>query len=229
MGAMQTLSEQRQEIYQDQNMLMCCSMALYVRLERNTRPDCPDYVELACYSLKGTEGILLYQSPVDALISQGNIGRRAHQLYPFEAIDPRIFIQSHDGWLTLYIVYGFAANNNKLLLNESGFPCPHIHTIYIPFDLENIPEHIHIDFSGNTIIDRLNKLHRQVGLPDYQSLVYEQAQCSMAELEIMTSAALQAVDYQDAQDHEVTQCAIYDPIEVKWRFVDWEVVCHINR
>jgi hypothetical protein len=226
---MQTLSEQRKESYRNPDIVVCCSMTLYVLLERSPRPDCPEYVELACHRLNGAEGILLFQSPIDAIIKQGSVSRGTYQPYPFEAVDPRIFIQSHDGWLTLYVVYGFAAHNNKLLLDEDGFLCPLLYPNYIQFDLDDIPEHIHIDFSDGTLIDRLEKLHRSAGLSDYRRLVYEQAQSSMAELSMMAGAALRVADFQDAREHRATQCAIYDPIEAKWRFVDLEDVPQINR
>lgn len=48
-------------------------------------------------------------------------GRR-YQIFPFKSIDPRPFISGYEGWLTVYLAYGFAARSDAVLLSEKGEP-----------------------------------------------------------------------------------------------------------
>ena len=123
---MQTLSEQRKEIYENPDIPLCSSLALYALVERNPRPDDPDYAELACWRYRdnGMEGIVLCLSPIDAMIELRayNTGGRRYEAVPYEAVNPAIFIRRHGGWFSLFILYGYAAHDNKLLLNRRGHP-----------------------------------------------------------------------------------------------------------
>jgi hypothetical protein len=220
---MQTLCEQRQEIYKNPGLIFCCPLPLYALAERNPRPDCPDYAEIACERIQGVEGVLLCLSPVDAMIyrAQCNSAGRKYEVFPYEAIDPRIFIQSHDHCLSLYIVYGFEARNNKLLLNREGYPNELIWPIHFKFSPEDIEEHFCLGF-GEGMTGWLDALHRKAGLSDYRSHVHEQADLAMDDLDFAASTALQVAEYMEKDSaQDTTQCAIYDPVESQWRFVDF--------
>jgi hypothetical protein len=222
---MQTLCEQRQEIYKNPDLPICSSLALYVLAELRPRPDNPNHFVLGCTEVNDVEGIGLFVSPVDAVIrcrvfnSEGG----KFEVFPFESIDPRRFIRDHDGWLTLYIAYGFAAHGNKLVLRENGYPSGLIYTTHSKFSLEDIKEHIHFEF-GKSVTNWLDRVHRAVGVPEYPSLVYEQAQSPMAELELLASTALRVAEYTEPDEHKPMQCALFDPVEAQWRFADYDTI-----
>jgi len=217
---MQTLSEQRQEAYKDPNLVFCCPLPLYALVEENPRPDEPNYVEVGCMRINGVIGVILCLSPIDAMIERRSYNRdgRRYEVFPYEAVDPRTFIRRHNGWLSLYIVYGYAAHNNKILLSKNGRPAAMLYTLHRAYSPEEIKEHFHLAISDE-VTGWLDELHKKARLPDYQSLVSEQARTSMDELDFMASTALQVGDFMEARGHEVTQCALYDPVESEWRFV----------
>jgi hypothetical protein len=217
---MLTLSEQRKEIYKNPELVFCSPLALYALAERNPRPDCPEYVEVACERVQGVEGVILHLSPIDAAIycREINSNGRKYEIYPYEAIDPRTFIQRHEQCLSLYIVYGYEAHDNKLKPNKNGFPNGLIYPLHYQFAPQEAQDHFHLQFSEK-MTGWLDRLHKAAGLPDYQSLVYEQAKSSMAELVMDATAALQAAEYLNEPGQEATQCALFDPVEAQWRFV----------
>jgi hypothetical protein len=97
---------------------------LYVLLEKRPRPDAPDWVEVGSWKQGDADGMMMYLSLIDAMIDLYSRNResRRYQIFPFEAIDPRPFIKGHEGWLTVYLAYGFAARSDGLLLSEKGEP-----------------------------------------------------------------------------------------------------------
>jgi hypothetical protein len=200
-------------------------LPLYALVERNPRPGNPNYVDVACAIDDGVTGELLCLSPIDALIEQQNFNRdgRRYEILPYESVEPRSFIREHGGLLTLYILHSYAAHNNKLLLNKHGHPSAMLCIEQHQFDPEDIEDHYHLKISKETT-GWLAKLHRAAGLPDFLSLAYEQAHASISELDIQVSTALRVAEYLDAPDQEPTQCAIFDPVECKWRFVDHDSI-----
>jgi hypothetical protein len=168
-------------------------------------------------------GGVLYLSPVDAMIKRRdyNSDGRRYEVFPCEFIDPRDFIQNR--WLSLYILYGYAAHNNKLLMDKSGHPSGVLCTQHHPFNPKNARKNFRVGLSDKTAT-MLNRFHKKAGLLDYWCLVSEQARLSMAELDVIVSTALQAADYCNDINQELTQCAFYDPVEAGWRFVDVDVL-----
>ena len=217
-----SLSEARKAIYQNPDLVICSSLPLYVLAEKQPLPEEPDHIEVACMIANGATGLVLYLSPLDAMIGcreRNSMGQK-YEIFPFEAIDPRDFIRQHDGWLSMYVVFGFAAYDNKLLLDEMGHPSMLLYTIYEKIPPEQIGDHFHLEFSEN-MTNWLDRVHRVAGLPDYDSIISEQARSSMTELDIIASSALQVADYLEKKKcHGLVQCAIYDPVEAEWRFID---------
>jgi len=222
---MQTLSEQRKEIYKNHNLAICSSLALYVLAELSPRPDNPTNLVLGCTEVNDVEGIGLFVSPVDAVIRRRAFNCKGgnFEVFPFESIDPRRFIRDSDGWLTLYIAYGFAAHGNKLVLEENGYPSVLVYVTHSKFSLEDIGDHIHLEF-GKSVTNWLDRVHRAVGLPDYPSLVYEQARSPMTELELLASTALRVAEYTEPDERKPMQCAVFDPVEAQWRFADYDMI-----
>jgi len=223
---MQTLSELRKEVYENPDLQMCSSLPLYGLIELVSRPDKPNAVRYGCLELGDVKGILLFVSPVDAIIKCREFNRNggAFDVFPFEFVNPRGFIRDYDGWLTLYIVYGFAARNNKLLLSKGGDIQVLPFWVHRKFNLEGIEEHIHFTFPDD-LSDWLNRVHRAVALPDYPSLAYEQAKSTMGELEIVASTALQVADYMEGEaHHKPVECAVFDPVESEWCFADYDTI-----
>jgi hypothetical protein len=217
-----TLSEVRKAAYENPGLVFCSSLPLYVLAEKQPRPGEPDYVEVACTVVNGVTGMMLYLSPVDAMIGcqlRNRTGRK-YEIFPFEAIDPRAFIRKHDGWFSMYVAFGFAAYDNKLMLDRTDHMRTLLYVIYGKFAPEQIEDHFHLGF-GESMMNWLDKIHRVAGLSDYDQLISEQARCSVAELSVIASSALQAADYLDEKAcHGLMQCALYDPVEAEWRFID---------
>ena len=225
---MQSLSEQRQEVYKNPNLALCSSLALYVLVEKTPRPDNPHCVRYGCTELKGAEGILLFVSPLDAVIMCRSFNSEGgkFEVCPFETIDPRRFILNRDCWLSLHLCYGFGAQGGKLILDEYGSPSGLVYRLHLQFKPEDIEEHIHLGFDKN-ITGWLERVQRAIGLPDYPSLVHELSRSSMPELELTASTALQAVSYIHLECYEPTQpaqCAVFDPVEAQWCFVDTDII-----
>lgn len=217
-----SLSEARRAIYENPNLVVCSSLPLYVLAEKRPCVEDPDHIEVACTVVNGATGLVLYLSPLDAMIGcreRNSMGKK-YEIFPFEAIDPRDFIRQHGGWLSMYIVFGFAAYDKKLLLDEMGRPSMLLYTIYEKIPPEQIEDHFHLEFSEN-MTNWLDRVHRMAGLPDYDNIISEQTRSPMAELDIIASSALQVADYlEEKQCGSLVQCAIYDPVEAEWRFVN---------
>ena len=222
---MQTLSELRKGIYENPDLPMCSSLPLYVIVESNPRPENPNAARFGHLESNGTEGIMLFVSPLDAVIKCREFNKEGGHfgVSPFESYDPRRTIRSQNGWLSMYIFYGFAAHGNKLILNEDGYLSGLSYPLHHQFKVEDVEEHIHLEFHQH-ISDWLDRVHRAVGLPDYPSLVYEQAKSSMAELEMIASTALQIAEYTEPDERKPVQCAIYDPVESQWCFADYDTI-----
>jgi len=225
---MQSLSEQRQEVYKNPNLALCSSLALWVLVEDFPCPDNPHGVRFGCTKLNGVKGILLYVSPLDAVISCRGFNSKGgkFEVCPFEAVDPRRFILNHDGWLSLYLCCGFVAQGGKLVLDECASPSELIYPLHHQFKPEDIEEHIHLEF-GESVTGWLDRVQRAVGLPDYPSLVYELSRSSMPELDLTASRALQAARYIERECFEPTQptqCAVFDPVESQWCFADTDTI-----
>lgn len=137
--------------------------------------------------------------------------------------DRELFIRHHDGWLTLHILYGYAAHGNKLMRDAGGYPMGLTYPFHEKFEAERIEDPIHLEFGERAAI-WLNRVYHAVGLPDYPSLVSDQARSSMAELELLASIALQAAEYAEEEEYKTLQCAAFDPVEAEWRFADFESI-----
>jgi len=225
---MPSLIEQRQEAYENPSLVMRPSLPFYMLVEKAPRSGCPHDVRYGCMELNGVEGILLYVSPLDAVIRCRSFNREGgkFEVCPFEAIDPRRFIRNRDCWLSLYLCYGFGAQGGKLILGECGSPYGLTYPLHHQFKPEDIEEHIHLEFDEN-VTGWLERVQRAVGLPDYPSLVYELSRSSMPELDLTASRALQVARYIDLKCHDPAQpiqCAVFDPVEAQWCFADTDTI-----
>jgi hypothetical protein len=62
-------------------------------------------------------------------------------------------------------------------------------------------------------------MHRTANLHDYASIVEELAGCSFQELDRQAEEAMRRIGPHATGDNDnVTHCALYDPIDVCWRF-----------
>jgi hypothetical protein len=214
-----TLAEVQAELAARPEHVFHSSLSLYVIAEKRPRPDCPDWVEVGCLDKDGAEGMMVYLSPLDALLDaniRSSDGGRYH-VHPFEALDPRPFIAGHHHWLTLYLVYGFAARGNHLLLSERG----NVQALTVGMHFQITPDifdHFHLSFSDD-LIEELNVLHRTAGLYDYGDILTELTECSAEELDQKAQEATERIGNPICGDNDhVTHCALYDPIEQRWRF-----------
>jgi hypothetical protein len=209
------------------NPVFHCNLPLYILLEKKPRPDAPDWVEVGCWKQNEVEGMVAYLSPIDAMIDLYERNREGHQyqIFPFESIDPRPFIKEHNGWLTVYLAYGFAASSNGLLLNSRGNPITLPEGIHFQIDPSN--EHFHLQFGGR-ILAWLERLHQKAGLPDYNRMAQENAHTFPDELDRLAQEALSHIKSHQGIKRECSHCALYDPIEQKWHLVDFDSL-HIEQ
>ena len=161
---------------------------------------------------------MAYLSLVDAELDRQNFNRDGHdyQIVPLEAIDPRHFIRTHERWLSVYAVYGFAARGEYLLTDATGQlqALSHIKHFHIAPESE---AHFHLSFVEQAI-DWLEALHRAAGIPDYANMIEELAGLNAAEIELHAQDALRQVKTIIGGGSQVTHCAVYDTVEGKWRF-----------
>ena len=216
---MTTLAEIRSKAYEAPDHVFCCNLPLYILLEKRPRPDAPDWVEVGCWKQGDAEGMMVYLSLIDAMIDLYSRNResRRYQIFPFEAIDPRPFIKGHEGWLTVYLAYGFAARSDGLILSERGEPMSLMQGMHFQISPDS-NEHFHLQF-GDKLLAWLDQLHHTAGIPDYSRVAREHAECSSAELNSMTQEALRRIKAHIGGQVESSHCGLYDPIEQQWRLV----------
>lgn len=214
-----TLAEVKAELATRHDHVFHSSLTLYLLAEKRPKPDNPDWVEVGCLNLKGAEGMMVYLSPLDALLDakiRNRTGAR-FSVHPFEALDPRPFITEHDGWFTVYLVYGFAARGKHMLVSQRG----NVQALPLGVHFHVTPdlfEHFHLSFSDE-VIDWINALHRAANMHDYARIVTDQSECSFQELEQQAQEATRRIEHPvTGGEDNVTHCALYDPIERKWRF-----------
>jgi hypothetical protein len=214
-----TLSEVKDELAASTDRVFHSSLSLYIIAENRPRPDCPDWVEVGCLDINGAEGMMVYLSPLDALLDaqvRNRDGGR-YRIYPFEALDPRPYIAEHNHWLTLYLVYGFAARGKHLLVNEQG----NVQTLTLGTHFQITPdmfEHFHLAFP-DSLVDELNAVHRAAGIYDYGDILNELTGRSVQDLDWQAREATECIGEPVSGDNDnVTHCALYDPTEQRWRF-----------
>lgn len=218
-----TLAEFAADLARNRQCAFHSSLSLYALAQKRPKPGNPDWVEVGC--LKNgkdrPEGMLVYLSPLDALLDAQTRNRAGAQyrVYPFEAIDPRPYITEHDSWFTVYVGYGFAARGNHLVVSRRG----DVQALIMGVHFRIMPdefEHFHINFS-DAMIDKINAFHRAANMHDYGRVIEELAECSSSELERQAQEATQRIKQAipgDETDANITHCAVYDPVEQKWRF-----------
>jgi hypothetical protein len=214
-----TLAQVRTELATNRAHVFHSSLTLYVLAEKRPRPDNPDWIEVGCLNQSGVVGMMVYLSPLDALLDAKMRNRKGAnvRVHPFEAIDPRPFIAEHEDWLTVYLVYGFAGRGKQMLVSQRG----DIQALTSGLHFHVTPdqrEHFHLSFSDE-VVAGINALHRAANMHDYARIVEEQAECSFHELERLAQEATQCAQSAVIIGNDnITHCALYDPIERKWSF-----------
>ena len=214
-----TFAAWRDAVQSAEDTVIHASLPFFALADNRPTPDQPNWVEIACFKRKNNgEGILAYLSLVDAELDRQNFNRDGcgYRIVPFEAIDPRHFIRTHERWLSVYAVYGFAARGAHLLTNATGQlqALSHIKHFHIAPESE---AHFHLSF-GAQAIDWLGTLHRAAGIPDYANMIEELAGLSAAEIKLHAQDALRQVKTMMGGGSQVTHCAVYDTVEEQWRF-----------
>lgn len=216
-----TLAEIAADLARNPQCAFHSSLSLYALVEKRPKPGQPDWGEVGCIKKDSADGMLVYLSPLDALLDAKSRNRSGGQfrVYPFEAIDPRPYIMEHEGWFTVYVGYGFAARGKHLVVGARG----DVQALIMGVHFRIMPtefEHFHINFS-DAMIDKINAFHRAANMHDYGRVVEELAECTSAELERQAQEATQKIKQAiigNETDANVTHCALYDPVEQKWRF-----------
>ena len=214
-----TFSAWRDAVQSAEGTAIHASLPFFALADSRPTPDQPNWVEIACFKrINNGEGILTYLSLVDAELDRQNFNRDGcgYRIVPFEAIDPRHFIRTHERWLSVYAVYGFAARGERLLTDDTGQlqALSHIKHFHIAPESE---AHFHLRF-GTRAIDWLKALHCAAGIPDYANMIEELAGLNAAEIELHAQDALRQVKTMMGGGSQVTHCALYDTVEGQWRF-----------
>jgi hypothetical protein len=214
-----SLAERRAEIIAAEEDYFRTPLPLYVLYERRPCADGPNRIEVACASNHGHDGLALYLSPLDALLDakvRNNTGRNLC-VHPFEAIDPLTHLAHHEDWLCLNLVYGFAACGKKLVLSQRG-ELQAMATAFGNKITRGMCEHFQLPFHRD-MFDFLNVLHSAAGLHDYGDILEDQANASPMELDGEAREAMERIGPAFIGKHIITDVALYDPIEQRWRFV----------
>ena len=218
-----TLAEQRAQ-FSHGDLAFCTSCLLYILIETGTRPGDPNGVEIACRKFGGEIRMMVFRSPLDAMVTQITENRRGrrYKICPFELLDPRPFMKKHGDVLRLTLVYGFAAEGGKVLSSEDGGPFLLQETMDFgaPPDYS---EHFHL-LLNETFMDWMNRQVMRAGLIDYGELNRELSEAPLAELEQLANVALSQVTGHIIRCGEAIQeYAFFDAIERCWRFVPGSV------
>jgi hypothetical protein len=218
MNKQPSLANIRAKAHDAPDHVFCCNLPLYILLEKRPRPDNPGWVEVGCWKQGNAEGMMVYLSLIDAMIDLHDRNRRGgcYQILPFESIDPRVFIDGHGGWFTVYLVYGYAARENRLLLDKRGELMSMTQGTHFRIT-PDMNEHFHLQF-GEKVLAWLDRLHNAAGMPDYSRVVDELADATSEELDQHTRDALNRIEYPDTGQNDITHCGLYDPVEQRWRF-----------
>ena len=62
------LAEVQSELAASTDHVFHSSLSLYIIAENRPRPDCPNWVEVGCLKKDDAEGMMVYLSPLDALL-----------------------------------------------------------------------------------------------------------------------------------------------------------------
>jgi hypothetical protein len=197
-------------------------LPLYILAETRPKPNEPAHVEIACLQYCGRTFMQPFLSPIDAMIYRYYATKAGYryEVRVFEEISPQPFILKQ-GCFQLYIVYGFAARENRVLFGKDGSALP----LGKPFELDIPPEampHFHVDLDTDWI-DELNSLHRRADMADYSSIVMDDM-ASAPRREVVQHAQdafsqLEKPGKQIVKDpKDITHCALYDPLLQRWRF-----------
>lgn len=171
-----TLAEFAADLARNARCAFHSSLSLYALADKRPKPGQPDWVEVGCIKNHGVDGMLVYLSPLDALLDAQSRNRSGAQyrVYPFEAIDPRPYIKEHDGWFTVYVGYGFAARGRHLVVSARGAVQARIMGVHFRITPDAF-EHFHIDFS-EAMIDKINTFHRAANMHDYGRVIEKLAE-----------------------------------------------------
>jgi hypothetical protein len=230
MNTAQSFADMRAKIHAAPNHMMCSTLPLYILAEDRPRPGTPDWAEIGCFRQNGVEGVMANLSPVDAMIDLQSPNRQGgrSQVRPFDSINPRSLIQANGGWLTVYLVYGYAASDKRLMRNELGGLAPLAQGVNFQIDADSA-EHIQLQF-GPGVLNWLDRLNDKAGLVDLAQIRQEQAESSAAEAFVEAQTAVRQIKNPQAKHDDIAQCGLYDPIEQSWRFVDFAdldgLTCH---
>ncbi len=225
-----SFADMRAKIHGDANHMMCSTLPLYILAEKRPHPGDPDWAEIGCFRQNGVEGVMAYLSPIDAMIDLQDRNRHGGQFHvrPFESLSPRPIIKANGGWLTVYLIYGYAASSQRLMRNELGGLAPLAQGVNFQIDADST-EHVHLQF-GPGILGWLDRLHEKAGLLDQAQIRQEQAESSPAESHALAQAAVRAIKNPQTKHDNIAQCGLYDPIEQRWRFVNFAdlggLACH---
>lgn len=194
------------------------SLPLYILLESRPRPDNPNWVDIGCWRHGEIEGMMVYLSPLDAMIDlyDRNANGSNYEIYPFVSIDPRDFIQEHGGWFTVCLVYGFAGRDKRLVLTERGNPMPMVNITHFRIS-DEMSQHFHLEF-GDSTHAWLDRLHRGAGVPDYSRQIAELEKTSFFELNQIAGEALERIESRESGTDNISSVGIYDSVELRWRF-----------
>jgi len=214
-----TLAQVRQDLFESDENFCFCTLPLYILAEHHPQPDDP-YTYRIAGERYGEKGILVFLSPLDAALEKDarNQGGNRYEVMPFEILEPRQCVVEFDGFLSLLMVFGYAATERGLIPDEAGRQIPLTYNVHEPMNVENMDdEKVTLGISPD-ITEWFDSFYQKVGILDYPKIIQDGANALPVEIEAMTSDALDRANFA-SKDAEITHCAAYDPLERAWRFV----------
>ncbi|WP_423380514.1 hypothetical protein [Burkholderia sp. LMG 32019] len=181
-------------------------------------------MEMLCQKAPGGRLISTYLSPLDAVMGSRGLLRDGN-FWPInlQNVDTRTFMEQNGG-LNIAINYAYAADGNRLVVDERGHPL-----MLYAAESFNVPreqwEHFSIAFSDGLVAD-IEQAFVRAGLPRFVETLDAMREWSTEQIadaaEEATSRMPPVVSFEDLGHESMHQGAIYDPESGDWMFADFE-------
>lgn len=205
------------------NNLGSCDNLLYTLLEQYREPDGSTSQTIMRLQDEKGEGIIVCLSPLDTLIASSlNVEKNPCCPFFLEGMDIGPYLRDNKGWISFQVVYGFGAHNNRLSLTPQNTLIPLNEILHANFEI-GLPEYPVLSLDQR-LREWIDSIHQKLDICDYAQHALEQAHMLSAELHPLMNKAMSVVRNANYKQSTVTQCAVFDPLEQHWKFIDLDLI-----
>lgn len=171
------------------------------------------------------EGIVAFLSPIDAYIESVSLNQYSNEweVQPFHQVDPREFILTHNYKLIVYLIYGMAGYNGKLV-SRNGESKKYPKPLFSHYQF-NVPKEA-VEQECFTVmykdLDLINDIYDKSGIYNYYGILLDVAEWSES-MKLESAQEALRLSKMISEESGFNQTALYDPINKKWAFVDFKV------